>query len=565
MLIDPLPQNTDADKWKHKLDPLVKAVSTTKPGAKSRSYRVEMLAIKHDFHPKLQNIPMWSFGKTSPGFVIEADVDKPVEITWFNKLNNQSLNALLDIGTRQGMEEDHMLEKPHNQVHLHGARVPWTSDGFPMSPFHPNEGRIFYYPNKQAAATLWYHDHTMDVTRLNVYAGLFGVYLLRHPKEKSLLPAGKLEIPLILQDKSFSSDGKRLRYEQTLDTSVTPHEVTPEFIGDYPVVNGKIWPRLELQPRIYRLRLVNGANTRFFNLSLETDNSSTPPPFWVIGTDGGFLDKPVAVTEFLISPGERVDLLLDLRNYNGTNLILNNNAPIPYSPPKSDADKLPTDDNSAELVKIVVRGKSVARDSRFDPNPITNPTFKLPIYEDPIISPAPHIPPRSSFAAIDVAINAIPIAVLEQDLIVGGILIKLRRFTLEEFDLPMPTLPGELVPTVLVNGKGWKDAEPVLVAKDALEVWEFINLSPDTHPMHLHLVQFQVMSRTDVTSMGYTTPTTSTSPQVHEQGWKDTVQCHPNQSTRLIAKFDGYTGEYVYHCHILEHEDMGMMYPLNVD
>jgi spore coat protein A, manganese oxidase len=592
MLLNSLP--TSADKWGHTLPRLLKALSTTKPGAKSRLYRIEMQAIKHDFHPKLQNIPMWSFGKTSPGFVIEAEVDHPVEITWFSKLVNQTLNNLIEIGTRQGMEEDHMLEKPHNQVHLHGARVPWTSDGFPMSPFHPNEGRIFHYPNKQAAATLWYHDHTMDVTRLNVYAGLFGIYLLRHPKEKSLLPAGDLEILLILQDKSFSDDAKRLKYEQKIPPAVA--DITPEFIGDYPVVNGKIWPRLELQPRIYRLRLVNGANTRFFNLSVTTDNSSTPPPFWVIGTDGGFLDKPKDISKLLIAPGERYDLLLDLRNYTGTNLILKNDAAIPFS---NDGSFIDPADMCDEILKIIVSGKSVARDSRFDPNPITNPTFKLPAYDDPIandpILSSGTAVPNNRFIEMDKLINAIDISKIDtddpsinnlvRDFVVDGINIKLRRFKLEEYKLEMHTLqttPKTLIPTVLVNGKDWKSAEPVKVAKDAIEVWEFINTTPDTHPMHLHLVQFKIMGRTALDIMddpsrltadlpepktvtGYKIHATSTSPEPYEQGWKDTVQCHPNESTRIIAKFDGYTGEYVYHCHILEHEDMGMMYPLNVD
>ena len=261
------------DKWlsTNKLRPISVAKPVHSHDHTVTHYWVELKAILHDFHPKLRNLPMWSFGSSSPGEIIEAEVGKPVRVTWFNRLVGQSLQNLLDFGDRQGMEEDHMLALSHNQIHLHGARDPWTSDGFPESVFHPNEGRIYYYPNVQAAATLWYHDHAMDVTRLNVYAGLFGAYLLRDPQEASLLPSGSLEIPLVVQDKSFTDDGKKLHYEQSVDRTKPVPEATPEFLGDYPLVNGQIWPLLELHPRIYRLRLLNGANTRFFNLSLSRD------------------------------------------------------------------------------------------------------------------------------------------------------------------------------------------------------------------------------------------------------------------------------------------------------
>jgi spore coat protein A, manganese oxidase len=570
--------NPATDKWlaNNTLRPLHKAVPVPNCIDDTSQYRIAMKAITHSFHPKLNNIPVWSYGDYSPGLVIEAKVDKPTRVTWLNNLTDTNLNSVLAMGSRQGMEEDHMLTIPHNQVHMHGARVPWTSDGHPDHVFHPNEGRIYYYPNKQAATTMWYHDHTMDVTRLNVYAGLFGLYLLRHKDEHRLLPSGSQEIMLVLQDKSFSDDGKRLYYEQGLDDAGDP---VPEFVGDHPVVNGQIWPTTKLQPRIYRLRFCNGANTRFFNLSLTQDSNRVPIKLYVIGTDGGFLPAPVPVESLLLSPGERVDVLIDLCDRKNQTLILRNDAAIPYSDSDDPADKLRADNRCAELLQIKL-GSVVGDgdhdqdddDSRFDPTNIL-----LPAYQDPLAVAPP--PVRDKFAAIEAAIAAVPIGVLEQDLTAVGIDFKLRRFKLEEYQILMTTPPNLVSPTVLVNGKSSKDADTVFTSKNALEVWEFVNVTPDTHPMHIHLVQFQVMSRTKLDVQPNPVRVSSILPEpmdavayqgqaevkTWEQGWKDTVQCHPGQSTRVIMKFDGYSGHYVYHCHILEHEDMGMMYPIHVE
>ncbi len=543
-------------------------------------YRVPMLAIRHTFHPKLRDVAMWSYGPTSPGVIIETTAGSPARITWLNQLVGQSLSNLLAFGDRQGMEEDHMLNITHNVVHLHGARVPWTSDGFPEHIFHPNEGRIFYYPNLQAATTLWYHDHAMDVTRLNVYAGLFGLYLIRDPKEAKVLPSGDLEVPLVLQDKSFSEDGKKLYYEQGVDRTQDPPKCTPEFLGDYPVVNGQIWPVVELGPRIYRLRLVNGANTRFFNLSLTPENDANAKlTFHAIGTDGGFLSRPVPVTTLLLAPGERADLLLDLRHRKHARLILRNDAPIPYSgdpldPQFQDPEYTPLDPgaNCAELLKIKVEGHHHDDDARFDPA-----TIQLPPRRDPL--PGPPQPSRDTFPAIEAAIAAVPIEVLEADLSAAGLSFKLRRFKLEEYQLFMDTLPGIRVPTVQVNGASYDTASPVITRKDALEVWEFVNVTPDTHPMHIHLVQFQVLSRIRLEVVDDPARQSDDLPEPKraqayldaapvedfEKGWKDTLRCNPGQSARVLARFDGYAGDYVYHCHILEHEDMGMMFRLNVE
>ena len=245
---------------------------------------------------------------------------------------------------------------------------------------------------------------------------------------------------------------------------------------------------------------------------------------------------------------------------------------------------LSASDPAAELLKIAVAGHQVDSDARFDPA-----TIKLPGHNDPLPGPPP--PPRSSFPAIEAAIATVPIDVLEADLVADGIHFKLRRIKLEEYQLFMNTLPGIRVPTVLVNGQSYMTApmhapaDPTVPSatvdtrKDAIEVWEFVNVTPDTHPMHLHLVQFQLMSRIRLDVVDDPSRLSPDLPEPkkaqgylesapladYEEGWKDTVRCNPSQSTRVLARFDGFSGQYVYHCHILEHEDMGMMSRLNVD
>ena len=561
------------DKWRQPLRNIAVARPVHNPIDNVTTYRLIMNCVRHTFHPKLKNIPIFTYGKSSPGALIVAAPGKPIRVEWFSALAGTNLNDIIEFGDRQGMEEDHMLAVPHNVPHLHGARVPWTSDGFPEHVIHPNESHLYYYPNQQSAGTLWYHDHAMMVTRLNVYAGLFGGYVLRDPKEDTTLPAGVLELALVLQDKSFSNDGKKLRYAQVLDDGAG--NATPEFIGDYPVVNGQIWPITRLRPRIYRIRLWNGANTRFFNLSFSRESDPGDKlTFAVIGMEGGFLPTPAQhLTELLLAPGERADVLLDLRELKGADIILRNNASIPYS---NDDATIDPNDACDELLRMQVRGTKSIDDERFDPV-----TIALPVRADPL-QPAP--PLRSSFAAIEAAVRAVPFSELvRKNISVSGLTFTLRRFKLQEYQLEMPTAPGIRVPTVLINEKSWEadSADPsiVTVKKDSYEVWEFQNVTPDTHPMHIHLVQFQVMSRVSLNTKpgvphlpelpepvditDYAGP--GVRPPEFEQGWKDTVRCNPNESTLLLMRFDGFAGVYVYHCHILEHEDMGMMFRVRVE
>jgi spore coat protein A, manganese oxidase len=580
-------------------------------------YRVYLRAIQHSFHPAMADVKVWTFGNglatdTWPGVTIEAKTTVPARVTFVNNLVGENIHSLMKLGTRQGMEEDHMVNQvSHNQVHLHGARVPWTSDGSPMNVFHPHETRGYYYPNQQAAATLWYHDHSMDVTRLNVYAGLAGAYLLRDPAEAGHLPEGEFEVPMVLQDRSFTPVGEplRLHYAQQIDVTsadaiaANAPIATPEFLGDYPVVNGKIWPKMQAKCAVYRWRLINGANTRYFKLSLgpKADASAAARvAFHIIGTDGGLLPSAQQLKELVLAPGERADILVDLTGQGGQELVLRNAADIPYP----GANQANPDFPCNELLLVHVGGSVVSGQDKFKPG---NPAFQLPQRTDPL--PGGNLAGIPAAGAIDAAINAHLLAtegasgqlvpIDHASLSVAALVpfnFTYRRFVLEEYQIKMPTLKGVAappnpigagvytdlrVPTVLINGKDGKKAKPVVTNKDDYEVWEFVNLTPDSHPMHIHLVQFHVLSRYNVTKVVDTTrPVSARLPEpfradgygpagvvqgYEASGWKDTVPCEPDQVTRMLMRFDGYSGEYVYHCHILEHEDMGMMFDLRVE
>jgi spore coat protein A, manganese oxidase len=548
------------DKWlpANQLPIPPKAVKAAPIFDAADHYQIEMSAFKHAFHPKLGSVSVFGYNGQYPGPTIEATSTKPVRVSWFNRLVGTNLNALMKFGVRQGMEEPHMLAKPHNGVHLHGARVPATSDGHPDRFYHPNEGFHAYYPNNQPAATLWYHDHTMDVTRLNVYAGLFGLYFIRDATEAAKLPSGAREIPLVLQDKSFANGGSQLFYTQ--------EPGTPEFVGDYPVVNGKIWPVKTLAPRVYRLRICNGANTRFFRLSLKNEADGTITKLHVIGTEGGFLDQVRSVDELTISPGERYDVLIDLVDTAvGAKLVLCNSHP-------DITDTLTPE--FQELVRFDVQGAKVAGDNKFRPSVVN-----LPARVDPLLPPNDLVP--AAFPAINTEIdNDFPIDLMAVELqSFDPNTLKFRRFVLEEYQLEMPTLAGQLSPTVLINGMDWMSAPAVDIKQDDYEVWEFLNTTPDVHPMHIHLVQFKVLGRRNLNvRVGVSSDPSRPEPKIilgyqagtakvedHEMGWKDTVQCPDGQATRVAMRFDGYPGDYVYHCHILEHEDMGMMYRIRID
>jgi spore coat protein A, manganese oxidase len=482
-------------------------------------YRVRALEFTQRLHSELPPTRLWGYEGEYPGPTIEAIRGLPIEVHWENQLPERHLFAI----------DPHihgaMPPSPAVRIvpHLHGSRTTSESDGLPENWFAPRDSRRYSYLNQQLAATLWYHDHALGITRLNVYAGLSGFYLLRDRDEPGMaLPSGEYEIPLLLQDRTLNEAGELLYLPTMEDGQELPPGVWgPEFFGELAVVNGVVFPYLEVEPRPYRLRVLNGANSRFFNLYLNLAKNATDVPslvpFAQIGTDGGFLPDPVPLTRLLLGPAERADLIVDFSGLKGKTVTLSNNAQSPY-PGWSTLGMLHVPLNELMQFRVTLPFKGSRTDVSFNQS--------------------------NSFRRLEEKDSAVT-----------------RDFILaEQLDSQGRSLG------VRINGKGYDDPLTETVRLGALEKWRFINTTDDAHPMHLHLVQFQVLHRQgfdpiefrkgSLTLVGPARP-----PAANEAGWKDTAVVNPNEVLTILIPFEGYTGRYVFHCHMLEHEDNDMMRP----
>ncbi len=454
-------------------------------------YRMEMRQFRTKVHRDLNPTKMWGFESAFPGPTFEARSGEEVLVEWANMLPEQHF---LPVDYRfRGAEKG----KPEGRavVHLHGARVPPESDGYPEPSYEPGQSALYHYPNKQEAATLWYHDHAMGMHRLNIFAGLLGLFIIRDKVEGTLnLPKGKHEIPLVICDRIFDREGQ-LNYP----ISGKPGAPwVPEVFGNAILVNGKLFPYLQVEPRKYRFRLLNGSNGRFYHLSLSNGQS-----FHQIGTDQGLLPAPVDLKSLSIAPGERADLVVDFAGQEGREIIVQDDA-------------------------FVVMQFRVSR--RGGPD-----TSSLPA----VLRREARIPESRA--------------------------VRTRLLTLNEYvDL------AQIPVLMLLNGTYWRQAVTEKPTINTTEIWSFVNLTEDSHPVHLHLVRFQILDRRrfDVFAyqtwgkLRYTAPPVAPNPG--EAGWKDTVRAAPGMVTRIIIPFAGYTGRYVWHCHILEHGDNEMMRPYEV-
>jgi spore coat protein A len=473
--------------------------SPTDPKRNIPFYRIQAQSIFSKVHRDLPPTKFWSFGPSAPGPTFETRSGEPLLVEWANALPNQ--HFLPVDHTIHGAEAD----KPavRTVVHLHGAKTGPESDGYPEDWIVPGKSSLYHYPNQQDAAMLWYHDHALGINRLNVYAGLFGAFLIRDDVEDALhLPQGKYEFPLILYDRLLTRDAQLL-YPVSPDPE-SPW--VPEIFGNAILVNGKLFPYLEVEPRKYRFRILNGSNARSYHLSFINSVSKTSAdnlPFHQIGTDQGLLPAPVPLTELEIGPAERADLVVDFSEHRGAQLILKN-------------------------IAFIVMQFRVLSEKVTD-------TSSLPS----ALRPVPRIPEARS--------------------------VQTRLLTLDEY----VNKSGNPV-MLMLNASHWKmpiTEKPVL---GSTEIWTLINPTNDTHPIHLHLVRFQILDRQPYEPWIFQTKRQlhflgpPEPPEANEAGWKDTVRAHSRMVTRIIVPFEGFTGRYVWHCHILEHEDNEMMRPYEV-
>ncbi len=454
-------------------------------------YRVAMRAAAVKLHRDLPPTNLWTYGGALPGVMFDTRSGEGLSVEWANEL--PARHFLPIDHTLHGAEKSN--PEVRGVVHLHGGKTPPQSDGYPEDWYVPGQSRSYYYPNQQDAALLWYHDHAMGINRLNIYAGLFGLHVIRDTVEDALnLPSGRYEIPLTLCDRDLRPDGQ-LSYPVSANPE---HPWVPEFFGEAQLVNGKLFPYLEVEPRKYRFRVLNAANGRFYRLSM------TPgAPMHQIGSDQGLLSAPVALTYVQLAPGERADLVVDFAAARGTNILLVS--------------------DSFTLMQFRVSAAAVS-----DPS-------DLPAALRPL--------PRIAESAA----------------------VKTRRLTLDEKQNLVAESEG-----MLLNKTPWHmpiTERPVL---GTAEIWELVNLTDDVHPIHLHMVKFQILDRRPFDTFQYLTAGTlrfvgpAREPDPNELGWKDTARVNSNTVTRIIVPFEGFAGRFVWHCHLLEHEDNEMMRPYEI-
>jgi FtsP/CotA-like multicopper oxidase with cupredoxin domain len=573
-----------------------------------------------------------------------------VAVKWINDIRNPdgSLRTthLLGEDSYDSTLHGTALGEPHVRtvVHLHGAEVPSASDGFPefwftADPSAPANGLggprgnqvVYQYPNQQPGTTLWYHDHSLGITRLNVYTGQEGFFFIREPDldERLNLPGtrdergqrggdhrngsngdgshgdGKhqggesgrnehdddqnrpYEIPLMIADRMFNSDGS-LSYINAYNVPGTPYHpnLAPEFFGDFVIVNGMAWPYLDVEPRKYRFRMLNASNARMLNLRfINRTTGAVWTKVYQIGSDGGFLRSPVALsqtlmtaedstdnsTKLFLAPAERADVVVDFTGLPaGTEVLLANDAGAPFP------DGAPPDPDNNGSVMLFKVGPAKAFDMS-----------SLPAKLSPIPT---RLDPREATVV--------------------------RHLTLTEVEDPATGSPV----VGLINNTCWDQPVSETPALGTTEIWEITDTTPDTHPIHVHLVQFNLLDRQlfdkpaylaaytalnegpgmpgpNPTCPAMTSPPGSTTsaqrvpdvapyligapmgPPANEAGWKDTVRVKKDTVTRFLVRikpqdpaqweepnggfgFDPTVGSYIWHCHILEHEDNEMMRPL---
>lgn len=568
----------------------------------------------------------------APSLTIEARWNRPVRVKWINELvdaNGNHLPHLLPVDPTLHWANppgglDHRDTRPHFDstpdpydgpvpivTHVHGAvGVGDESDGYAEAWYLPVAGDIpgdyategtwydffagkaaagfgaewgpgfatFQYPNEQRASTIWYHDHTLGMTRLNVYAGPAGFFLIRGgphgddavtddrsgatavlpgpaPRENDRFPPNKTyyEIPIAVQDRSFDDDGS-LFYPDTrefFDEIVAPlipdgefsPYWNPEFFGNMLIANGNTWPFQVVEQRRYRLRFLNGCQSRFLIL----DFSGIPGvEVWQIGNEGGFLAAPVNLTanhggHVLLGLAERADLIVDFTNVPVGEHILGNLGPDdPFGGGTVGIDFEPADpDGTGQVLQFRVV---------------------------PAVGPDPTTPPQHLVLP---AITPLPVETVTRPLA----LIEKMGMGVDASDEPVEGPVEALLGTAeggVLTEMPWMDAVSENPAVGATEVWEFVNTTGDAHPMHVHEVAFEVVDREglvmadeDEVALPVQPDGQVTPPEPWETGVKDTVIAYPGQVTRVRATFAN-PGQYVWHCHIVEHEDNEMMRPYRI-
>lgn len=615
-----------------------KAVNGVGPGVDY--YKIAARQIKQQVLPaNLPKTTLWAYGSVdhpssfhSPSMTLEAIVNRPVRVKWSNELVDNRGNFLPHLlpidqtvhwanppGGPNGQDSMGTDPNPYQGpvplvTHLHGAHVVWGSDGYPESWTLPNAQNIpasyfkrgknwtqiqgapdqtgaatYQYSNDQRATHLWFHDHTLGMTRSNVYTGLAGNYMLRggiSDLPSLLMPQGKYEIPLVIQDRAFNSDGSlfypgdRAFFEglpkDKLQIPFIPQKTAdgkdsdvspiwnPEYFSNVMLVNGNSWPKLDVEKRRYRFRILNASDSRFMIFKIARDVTTRPAsaaiPFWVIGGDGGFQTKPKRVESLLVGPAERMDVVVDFSNIaSGNSLYLINEGPDePYGGGEAGVDFDYSDpDTTGQVMKLNIVPKT-SSDTSVPPQLIAS------------LLPAQNLGNPTNVRMVSV--NELESGTVFANYVTNGegILTDIiEEVTSTTAFGPTTSMLGTMDNFGAPSPFPWMDPITENPANGSTEIWEIYNFTEDAHPIHMHLVEFQVVNREPLLSDSIATLIPATpqgiirGPENWELSSKDTLIAYPGEVTRVKAHFDK-PGLYVWHCHILSHEDNDMMRPMCV-
>ncbi len=548
----------------------------------------------------------------NPTFLASSGV--PINVTWMNMLPLTGGHILpfdpsimMNMGSNTPMNPD-MLPIV---VHLHGGHLASIYDGYPTSGLLQMGGDMsgmtgmstdtYTYDNSQQSAMIWYHDHSLGLTRLNVYAGLAGSYMIEDANRldlvaKGILPStfGTYDTPLMIADRSFTAEGQ-LYFPGASPTDELPGTggatvadvlppnyvdlgggfptAVPEYYGDFIMVNGTAWPHAHVTLGDMMFDLVNGSDSRFFTLRLDDARVKVT----LVGTDGGLLEKPIVVMDgdgvdeqyeqIIFAPGDRLQLMFDFSQLQAGDKVHLLNTGAAFEPFKGiDSEGLlragVNDDGTPAPVVAATLADSVGQIMEF--RAIAGTAWHSEMNEFTVLNP--------DFTAVDPAI--------------ASVTRKLGIFEFEDqFDRIMPILGTAEVKKDYqgvehVGALGWDAPVTERVQLGDTEIWEFYNTTADAHPVHVHLGEYQVLGRYYISEsddnqdgitgndLGDLIDTRTDLPGIQnlrpeDTGLQDTVWVGPGEALKIIMKFDR-PGDYVWHCHILSHEDHDMMRPIKV-
>ncbi|KAG4984455.1 hypothetical protein JHK82_029294 [Glycine max] len=518
---------------------------------RSKSFKIGMFKKKWKFHKDLPPTTVYAFGTskhtaTVPGPTIEALYGVDTHVRWQNHLPpkhilpwDPTIPTAMTNSTR-GIP---------TVVHLHGGIHAPESDGNANAWFTSKFNqrgptwtkKTYHYPNNQQPGNLWYHDHAMGLTRVNLLAGLLGAYIIRHPEiEDPLgLPSGdEFDRTLIVFDRSFRTDGSIFMSSIGNNPKIHP-QWQPEYFGDAIIVNGKAWPRLTVRRRKYRFRIINASNARFFRFFF-----SNGLRFTHVASDSAYIEKPVTANETLVGPSEITDIVVDFSRSKSNVAILANDAKYPY--PSGD----PVNEANGKVIKFII----------------------IPDHDQQLHT------------------SRLPKRFLEYPLLDLSSVTHTRYVAMYEYasDIDEPT-------HLYLNAKPYEAPATENPKVGSTELWYVINLTEDNHPLHIHLGLFKVLDQTELVKPHdeFTECMTKINDAVkchvdkyargkkievpaHEKGWKNVFKMMPGHVTKVAVRFsyihtnasyafDATTEPgYVYHCHVLDHEDNAMMRPLKI-